>query len=105
MSWCHGQNTHTYKTFMRSFTNTHFLAEVLRDALLLPVVSKLDGRAVEDTAEGDGLDFPVSHRVAEQADAGVHGLLGVEARRTEIFRSHGSNLVGMEVDHLEKGFK
>lgn len=74
-------------------------------ALLLPVVAKLDGGAVVDAAEGDRLNFPVRHRVAEQADARVHGLLGVEARRTEVSCSHSSNLVGMEVDHLEKGFK
>ena len=76
-----------------------------RDALLLPVVSELDGRAVEDAAEGDWLNFPVRHGVAEKADARVHGLLGVEARRTEVLCSHSGNLVGMEVDHLEKGLK
>lgn len=76
-----------------------------RDALLLPVVAELDGGAVEDAAEGDWLNFPVRHRVAEQADARVHGLLAVEARRTEVPCSHSGNLVGMEVDHLEKGFK
>lgn len=59
-----------------------------RDALLLPVVAELDGGAVEDAAEGDGLDFPVRNGVAEQADARVHGLLVVEARRTEVFCSH-----------------
>lgn len=37
--------------------------------LLLPVVAQLDGGAVEDAAEGDGLDFPVGHGVAEEADA------------------------------------
>lgn len=89
-------NTHTYKTFTRSFTNTHWE----RAALLLPVVAKLDGGAVEDAAEGDRLNFPVSHGVAEQADARVHGLLGVEAGRTEVTCSHSANLVGMEVDHL-----
>ena len=73
-----------------------------RDALLLPVVAELDGGAVEHAAEGDGLDFPVRHRVAEQADARVHRLLVVEARRTEVPCSHSGNLVGMEVDHLEK---
>lgn len=74
-------------------------------ALLLPVVSELDGGAVEDAAEGDWLDFPVRHRVAEEADARVHGLLGVEARRAEVFCSHSSNFVGMEVDHLRRGFE
>lgn len=98
-------NTHAYKTFTHSFTNTHFLAEGGQDALLLPVVSELDGGTVEDAAEGDWLNFPVRHRVAEQADARVHGLLAVEAGRTEVPCSHSSNLVGMEVDHLEKGFK
>jgi len=93
-------NTHTYKTFTHSFTNTHFLVEG-RGALLLPVVAELDGGAVEDAAEGDRLNFPVRHRVAEQADARVHGLLGVEARRTEVTCSHSSNLVDMEVDHLD----
>lgn len=74
-------------------------------ALLLPVVAELDGGAVEDAAEGDWLDFPVRHGVAEQADARVHGLLGVEARGTEVFCSHSSDLVGVEVDHLERGFE
>lgn len=97
-------NTHTYKTCTRSFTNTHFLWEG-RDALLLPVVAELDGGAVKDAAEGDWLHLPVRHRVAEQADARVHGLLGVEARRTEVLCSHGSNLVSMEVDHLRRGFE
>ncbi|TNN56239.1 hypothetical protein EYF80_033532 [Liparis tanakae] len=73
------------------------------DILSLSYVAELDGGAVEDAAEGDGLDFPVRHGVAEQADAGVHGLLVVEAGRTEVLSSHGRNLVGMEVDHLEKG--
>lgn len=72
----------------------------VQDALLLPVVAELDGGAVEDAAEGDRLNFPVRHRVAEQANARVHGLLGVEARRTKVLCSHSSNLVGMEVDHL-----
>lgn len=76
-----------------------------QDALLLPVVAQLDGGAVKDAAEGDGLDFPVRHRVAEQADARVHGLLAVETRRTEVSRSNSSNLVGVEVDHLERGFQ
>lgn len=76
-----------------------------QDSLLLPVVAELDGGAVEDAAEGDRLDFPVRHGVAEQADARVHGLLGVEARRTEVLCSYSSNLVDMEVDHLEKGLK
>lgn len=93
------------QTFTHSFTNTLFLAETCGDALLLPVVSELDGGAVEDAAEGDGLDFPVRHGVAEQADARVHGLLAVETWRTEVSGSHGSNLVGMEVDHLDERYK
>lgn len=97
-------HTHTYKTFTYSFTNT-LPRRGVQDALLLPVVAKLDGGAVEDAAEGDWLNFPIRHRVAEQTDARIHGLLGVEARRTEVLCSHSSNLVGMEVDHLEKGFK
>lgn len=95
----HLQNFHTliYKhTLPRGGT---------RVALLLPVVAELDGGAVEDATEGDRLNFPVRHRVAEQADARVHGLLVVEVRRTEVACSHSSNLVDMEVDHLEKGLK
>ena len=68
--------------------------------LLLPVVSELDGGAVEDAAEGDGLDLPVGDGVAEQADAGVHGLLVVEGGWTEVFRADGGDLVGMEIHHL-----
>ena len=98
-----GPNTHAYKTFTRSFTNTHFLAEAGGHALLLPVVAELDGGAVKDAAEGDWLNFPVRHGVAEQADAGVHGLLAVEAGRTEVPCSHSRDLVGVEVDHLEEG--
>lgn len=96
----YGSDTHSCKTFTHSFTNAHFLAW---DALLLPVVAELDGGAVEDAAEGDWLNFPVRHGVAEQADARVHGLLAVEAGRTEVFCPDGSNLVGVEVDHLETG--
>lgn len=73
--------------------------------LLLPVVSQLDSGAVEDAAEGDRLNLPVRDGVAEQADAGVHGLLGVEARRAEVLRPHSGDFVGVEVDHLERGFK
>ena len=80
-------------------------AGVGEHALLLPVVAELDGGAVEDAAEGDWLNFPVGHRVAEEADAGVHGLLAVEAGRTEVACSHGGDLVGVEVDHLEEGFE
>lgn len=94
-------NTHTYKTFTRTFTNTHFLLGG-GDPLLLPVVAELDGGAVEDAAEGDWLHLPVWHGVAEQADARVHGLLGVETRGAEVFGSHGSDLVGMEIDHLQR---
>lgn len=94
---------HTLKTFVHSFTNTRFLKAGCLDALLLPVVSELNGGAVEDAAEGDGLNFPVRHRIAEQANAGVHGLFGVEVRRTEVLCSHSSNLVGVEIDHLKEG--
>lgn len=100
-------NTHTYKTLTHSFTNTHSLAVGGQAAegtpLLLPVVAELDGGAVEDAAEGDRLHLPVRYGVAEQADAGVHGLLAVESRRTEVFRADGGDLVDVEVDHLEGG--
>lgn len=56
-----------------------------------------------DTAEGNWLNFPVGHGVAEQADARVHGLLAVETWRTEVSCSDSSNLVGVEVDHLRMG--
>lgn len=72
------------------------------DHLFLPVVAELDGGAVKDAAEGDWLNFPVGHGVAEQADAGVHGLLAVETWRTEVSCSDRSDLVGMEVDHLQE---
>lgn len=104
-------NTHAYKkkTFTHSFTNTLPRGGAApgwgQHALLLPVVAELDGGAVEDTAEGDWLNFPVGHGVAEEADAGVHSLLAVEARRTEVACSHGGDLVGVEVDHLEEGFE
>lgn len=94
--------SHTHTQNIHTFIYKHTLSlRSAQDALLLPVVAELDGGAVEDAAEGDRLNFPVRHRVAEQADARVHGLLGVEARRTEVFCSHSSNLVGMEVDHLD----
>lgn len=69
-------------------------------ALLLPVVAELDGRTLEDAAEGGWLDFPVRHGVAEQADARVHGLLAVDAGRTEVSGADGGDLVDVEVDHL-----
>lgn len=97
------------KTFTHSFTNTLPRGGAApgwgQRALLLPVVAELDGGAVEDAAEGDWLNFPVGHGVAEEADAGVHSLLAVEARRTEVACSHGGDLVGVEVDHLEEGFE
>lgn len=96
--------THTYKTFTYSFTNTR-PRRGGREPLLLPVVAELDGGAVKDATEGDRLNLPVRHGVAEQADARVHGLLGVEARWAEVLCSHSCNLVGMKVDHLETGFK
>lgn len=71
------------------------------DALFLSVVAQLNGRAVEDAAEGDGLDLPIRHWITEQADARVHGLLCIIARWAEVLCSHSSNLVGMKVDHLE----
>lgn len=98
------KHAHLQKLFTRSFTNTHSLAEVggQPKPLLLPVVAELDGGALEDAAEGDGLDLPVRYRVAEQADAGVHGLLAVEPRGAEVFRPNGGDLVDVEVDHLER---
>ena len=93
--WIKHIRTHTH-----SHTRTHTLWYTLR--LLLPVVAQLDGGAVEHTAEGDGLDLPVGHMVAEQADAGVHGLLGVVAGGAESFCSHLRNLVAMQIDHLVK---
>lgn len=98
------KHAHIQKPFTRSFTNTHSLAEVGRQGklLLLPVVAELDGGALEDAAECDGLDLPVRYWVAEQADARVHGLLAVESRGAEVFRPDGRNLVDVEVDHLER---
>lgn len=99
------KHAHLQKPLTRSFTNTHSLAEVgwRGKVLLLPVVAKLDGGALVDAAEGDGLDLPVRYRVAEQADAGVHGLLAVDPWWTEVFRSDGGDLVDVEVDHLQRG--
>lgn len=98
----HLQNVHTL-----IYKHTHSLAVGGQAAegtpLLLPVVAELDGGAVEDAAEGDRLHLPVRYGVAEQADAGVHGLLAVESRRTEVFRADGGDLVDVEVDHLEGG--
>lgn len=74
----------------------------MRRALLLPVIAELDGRTLEDTTEGNWLDFPVGHRVAEQADARVHGLLAVDAWRTEVSSANGSDLIDVEVDHLRE---
>lgn len=71
------------------------------DALFLPVVAQLDGGAIEDAAEGDWLDLPVRNGVAEQADAGIHGLLHVEVRGAEILCSDSVDLVVVEIDHLE----
>lgn len=87
-----------------SHTHLQTLPRREEDTLLLPVIAKLNGGAVKDTAEGDRLDFPVRHRVAEQTNARVHSLLRVETRGTEVLCSHSSNLVGMEVDHLVKRF-
>lgn len=88
-----------FKTVTHSFTKTRFR---VRHALLLPVIAELDGRTLEDTTEGNWLDFPVRHRVAEQADARVHRLLAVDARRTEVLGANSSDLVGVEVDHLRE---
>lgn len=98
------KHAHLQKLFTRSVTNTHSLAEVGRQGklLLLPVVAELDGGALVDAAEGDRLDLPVRYRVAEQADAGVHGLLAVESRGAEVFRPNSGDLVDVEVDHLER---
>jgi len=93
--------THTLTNLSRA--HSQFILSLRRgsgDSLLLPVVAELDGRAVKDTAECDGLNLPVRHGVAEQADARVHGLLGVEARGAEVLCSHSGDLVGMEVNHL-----
>lgn len=100
------KHAHLQKPFTRSFTNTHSLAEFdrQRKPLLLPVVAELNGRALEDAAEGDGLDLPVRYRVAEEADAGVHSLLAIESRWAEVFRPNSGDLVDVEVDHLEKGW-
>lgn len=72
------------------------------DALFLPVVAQLNSGAVKDTTEGHGLDLPVRHGVAEQTDAGIHGLLGIEAGRAKVFCSHSGYLIGMKIDHLKK---
>lgn len=98
------KHAHLQKSFTRSFTNTHSLAELgwQGKPLLLPVVAELNGRALVDAAECDGLDLPVRYRVAEQADAGIHSLLAIESRWAEVFRSNSCNLVDVEVDHLEK---
>lgn len=48
------------------------------------------------------MDLPIRHGVAEQTDAGIHGLLGVEAGRAEVFCSHRGYLVGMKIDHLKR---
>lgn len=70
--------------------------------LFLPVVAQLNSGTVKDAAEGDGLNLPVWHRVAEQTDAGIHGLLGVVAGRAEVICSHTGYLVGMKIDHLKE---
>lgn len=93
------RDRHTlFKTVTHSFTNTRLLVETR--ILLLPVVAELDGGTLEDTAEGDWLNFPVRHGVAEQADARVHGLLAVDAWRTEVSSADSGDLVDVEVDHL-----
>lgn len=70
------------------------------DPLFLPVVAQLNSGAVKDATEGHGLDLPVRHGVAEQTNARIHGLLGVEAGRAEVFCSHRGYLVGVKIDHL-----
>lgn len=68
--------------------------------LFLPVVAQLNSRTVEDAAEGDGLDLPIRNGVAEQTNAGIHGLLGVKAGRAEVFRSHIGYFVRVKIDDL-----
>lgn len=100
--WGCGTDTRSSK-LSHSHLQTHASSRRwARRALLLPVVAELDGGTLEDTAEGDWLDLPVRHGVAEQADAGVHGLLAVNARRTEVSGADGGDLVDMEVDHLRE---
>lgn len=100
------KHAHLQKPFTRSFTNTHSLTELSLEGkrLLLPVVAELDGRALEDAAESDGLDLPVRYWIAEKADAGVHSLLAIESWWAEVFRPDGGDLVDVEVDHLEKSW-
>lgn len=53
-----------------------------------------------DTPESRGLDFPVLHGVAEEAHAGIAGLLGVVAKRAKVVDTNGRNLVVVKIDHL-----
>lgn len=68
--------------------------------LLLLIISKLDGQAVSDAAEGGWLHFPVGHRVVEEADAVIVGPLDSEAHGAEVVDAHLGDVVGVQVDHL-----
>lgn len=67
---------------------------------LLLIISKLDGQAVSNAAEGGRLHFPVGHRVVEEADAIIVGPLDSEAHRTEVIDAHLGDVVGVQIDNL-----
>lgn len=69
---------------------------------LLLIISKLDGQAVSNAAEGGRLHFPVGHRVVEEADAIIVGPLDSEAHRTEVIDAHLGDVVGVQIDNLEE---
>lgn len=69
--------------------------------LLLLIISKLDGQAVSDAAEGGRLHFPVGHRVVEEADAIIVGPLDSKAHGAEIVDAHLGDVVGVQIDNLE----
>lgn len=100
--WGCGTDTRSSKLSHTHLQTHAFSQRRTRRVLLLPVVAELDGGTLEDTAEGDWLNFPVRHGVAEQADARVHGLLAVDAWRTEVSGADGGDLVDVEVDHLRE---
>lgn len=54
-----------------------------------------------DAAESRGLDFPVLHRVAEEAHPRIAGLFGVVAKRAKVVDTNGSNFVVVKIDHLK----
>lgn len=70
--------------------------------LLLLIISKLDGQAVSDAAEGGRLHFPVGHRVVEEADAIIVGPLDSKAHGAEIVDAHLGDVVGVQIDNLEE---